>query len=220
VTGLGSPRTTNFGASPVADFSLLASPLTINQGSNGASAITVTSFNGFNGTVALSVSSLPASVTASFNPSSITPAANGSATSTLTLTASSTATVGPTTVIVTGTSGPLTHTTILTLTVVSPAKPDFSITANPSSRSIRGTGVVTYTVTITRLNGYSGSVALSVTGLPSGASGSFSPISGSGSSTLTVRVTLRQRGNYALIISGTDSSNSLTHSTTVSFQER
>ncbi len=95
------------------DFSLSASPgsLTILQGANGTSTITVTPVNGFNSSVSLSASGLPSGVTASFNPASTT------TTSTLTLTASSTATTGTATVTVTGTSGSLTHTTTISLTV-------------------------------------------------------------------------------------------------------
>src|SRR5205807_4926846 len=89
------------------DFSLSASPSTLSivQGSNGPSTITVAPLNGFNGSVSLSASGLPSGVTAAFNPASTT------TTSSLTLTASSTATAGTSTVTITGTSGSLTHTT-------------------------------------------------------------------------------------------------------------
>jgi len=56
-------------------------------------------------------------VTAAFSTNPVTPPANGSATSTLTLTASATATTGAATVTVTGTSGTLTHSTTIALTV-------------------------------------------------------------------------------------------------------
>ena len=58
-------------------------------------------------------------MTAVFSPTSVTPPANGSANSTLTLTASSTETTGNATVTVTGTSGTLTHSTTIALTVSS-----------------------------------------------------------------------------------------------------
>jgi hypothetical protein len=97
----------------VTDFSLSASPssLTVTQGNNGTSTITVNPINGFGDSVALTASGLPSGVTASFNPSSTT------STSTLTLTASSTAATGPATVTVTGTDGTLAHTTTISLTV-------------------------------------------------------------------------------------------------------
>jgi len=99
------------GASSGADYTLSASPssLTVTQGSNGTSTITVNPTGGFTGSVALSASGLPSGVTAAFSPTSTT------TTSTLTLTASSTATTGTATtgtatVTVTGTSGTLSHT--------------------------------------------------------------------------------------------------------------
>jgi hypothetical protein len=101
------------------DFTIGASPssLTIAQGSSGTSTITVTSLNSFNSATTLSTSGLPSGVTAAFSTNPVTPPANGSATSTLTLTASGTATTGNATVTVTGTSGALTHSTTIALTV-------------------------------------------------------------------------------------------------------
>lgn len=95
------------------DFSLSPSPgsLTITQGSNGSSTITVAPQNGFTGSVTLAASGLPNGVTASFSTNPTT------ATSTLTLAASSTATTGTSTATVTGTSGSLSHTTTVALTV-------------------------------------------------------------------------------------------------------
>src|SRR6266568_1741076 len=100
-------------SAPLPNFSLSTSPssLTIAQGTSGASTITVTPLNGFNGSVGLSASGLPNGVASSFNPSST---AN---TSTLTLAASSTATSGTALVTITGTSGGLTSTATITLTV-------------------------------------------------------------------------------------------------------
>src|SRR5205823_5711351 len=82
-----------------------ASPSTVNvqQGSTATSTITVTSQNGFNSATTLSASGLPSGVTATFSPNPVTPPANGSATSTLAFTASSSAASGTSTVTVTGT---------------------------------------------------------------------------------------------------------------------
>jgi kumamolisin len=108
-------------ATATPNFTIADSPasLSIVQGSNGTSTITVTSKNSFSAATSLTATGLPTGVTAVFSPSSVTPAANGSATSTLTLTASSTATVGGATVTVTGTSGTLVNSTTLALTVTS-----------------------------------------------------------------------------------------------------
>jgi hypothetical protein len=98
---------------------------------------------------------------------------------------------------------------------VSPA-PDFSISATPSSRSVvQGSGT-NYTVTITPSNGFSGTVSFSASGLPSGASASFTPstVSGQGSTTLNVATSLStQAGNYTLTINGSTAGHS--HSATV-----
>src|SRR5712664_2995051 len=109
------------GGTATPDFSIAASPssLSIAQGSSGTSTITITSLNGFNSATTLSASGLPGGVTAAFSTNPVTPPANGSATSTLTLTASGTATTGNATVTVTGTSGALTHSTTIALTVTS-----------------------------------------------------------------------------------------------------
>jgi hypothetical protein len=100
--------------------------------------------------------------------------------------------------------------------VVNPA-PDFSISANPSSQTVTAGNGTSYTTTIGALNGFSGSVSLSISGLPTGASGSFSPTSVSGSGTSTLSVTTASStpaGSYSLTPTGT--SGSLNHSTTVS----
>jgi hypothetical protein len=100
-------------------FTVSAAPRSVGvtQGSTANSTITVTSQNGFNSATTLSVSGLPSGVTAGFAPNPVTPPANGSATSTLTFTASPTATTGTSTVTVTGTSGTTTATANITLTV-------------------------------------------------------------------------------------------------------
>ncbi len=104
----GSPNFT-IGASPTS--------LSVNRGSSGKSTITITSQNSFSSATTLSATGLPSGVTAAFSTNPVTPAANGSATSTLTLTASSRATIGTATVTVKGTSGSLSHSATISLTV-------------------------------------------------------------------------------------------------------
>jgi len=107
--------TVNAPATP--DFAVSASPatLSITQAGSGSSTISTTVSGGFNSAISLSASGLPAGVTASFSPASIT--APGSGSSTLTLSASSTATTGTANVTVTATGGGVTHTTTIALTV-------------------------------------------------------------------------------------------------------
>jgi VCBS repeat-containing protein len=83
--------------------------------------IVVQSVNGFAAATTLTVSGLPAGVTASFSPSAVTPVANGQATSSLTLTASASATVGTYVITVTGTSGSVVTTASIPVMVVNSA---------------------------------------------------------------------------------------------------
>ena len=100
------------------------------------------------------------------------------------------------------------------VTVTAPPPGDFSLSSNPTSRSIRAGTSTTYAITIARTNGFAGAVAFTVSGLPSGASASFSPTSTTGNtSTLTVQTATGVRGSFSLTITGT--SGSLTHSTPV-----
>ena len=195
------------------NFTLSAAPssLSIAQGSSGTSTITVNPLNGFNGSVSLAVTSaLPSGVTASFNPPSTT------TTSTLTLTASGSAAVGgPTTVTITGTSGSLTQTTTISLTVTS--VPNFTLSASPNSLSIAQGSSGTSTITVNPLNGFNGSVSLTVTStLPSGVTASFNPSSTTTTSTLTLTASGSAAAGGPTTVTITGTSGSLTQTTTIS----
>ncbi len=100
--------------------------------------------------------------------------------------------------------------------VAGAAVPDFSLTVTPSSQVVARAASTSYTVTISPAGGFSGSVALSASGLPSGAVASFNPasVNGSGSSTMTVTTaSATPSGTYNPTISG--SSGSLHHSASV-----
>lgn len=201
---------------PSPNFALSASPasLTVTQGSSGNSTITVTPSGGFTGSVNLSASGLPSGVTATFGTNPTT------STSVVTLAASSTATAGTFTVTVTGTSGTLTHTTTISLTVKPVASPNFSLSASPSSVTVVQGKSGNTTISVTPSSGFTGSVSLSASGLPSGVTATFSPnpiTNGSGNSTMSVTTSSSTpAGTYMLTITGTSTSPSLTHSTTVS----
>jgi hypothetical protein len=107
----------------VPDFFLSALPTTIKApqiGTSQSSTITITSTNNFNSAVTLSVSAgLPTGATANFTPNPVTPPANGTTTSTLTITTSNVS-AGSYTLTIQGQGGSplLTRTTDITLTVV------------------------------------------------------------------------------------------------------
>jgi hypothetical protein len=207
-TGIGTVNAYNLVNNWPAGFTLTANPssLTIVQGGQGSSTITITPANGFSGSVTLSATGLPSGVTAGFNPNPAT------TTSTLTLTASATAATGTFTVTITGTSGNLSETTNLSLTV-NPAL-SFSLSANPSSLTIVQGGQGTSTITITPSNGFNGSVTLSASGLPSGVTAAFSPNPATSTSTLTLTASATAAtGTATVTITGT--SGNLTQTTTI-----
>ena len=210
-TRVGSFKFSNCG-SPVPDFSLSANPsaLTIAQGSAAPSTITVTSLNGFNSAVDLTVSGCPASATCVLNPSSVTPAANGSTTSTLTITVGG-ASPGTFPLTVSGNAG--THTTSVSLTITAP---DFSISASPSSVTITQGNPANSTITVTSTAGYSKAVTLSVTNCPGTCSFNSNPVTppANGSVTSGLTITGLAAGTYSLTISGTD--GTLSHTTSLS----
>ena len=207
VTGLGSPLTTNYAPVTTPDFSISASPgtQTVVQGGSANYSIVITSLNGFTGAVNLSVSGLPTGGNGTFNPNPTT------SSSSLSIMTSTSTPAGTYSLTITGISGNLTRTTSVTL-VVNP--PGFSLSASPASRTIRQGSSTTYTITIVPTGGFTGNVSLSVSGLSSQTTGTFSPNPTTSSSTLTIRTSSRTaRGTYKLTISGV--SGTLTSRTTV-----
>jgi len=180
VTGWGSPNGANLitalAGSSGPSFTLSANPtsVTIAQGGNGPSTITVHPANGFTGSVTLSASGLPSGVTAAFNPNPTT------TTSTLTLTASGSATTGTSTVTIMGTSGALTNQTPVQLTVTGTT----AVTLSPASltwaNEVVGATSAAKTVTLTN----SGAATLSISNI--GTSGDFAVSSTTCASTLGV----------------------------------
>jgi len=161
------------GAPNVPAFSLssTASSLSIAPGKSGASTITVNPQNGFNGSVSLGVSGLPSGVTASFSPQ------NATTSSLLTVNVSASAAPTTATLTITGTSGTLTSSARLTLTITGSAS--FTLTANPSSVTLKPGGSGASTITLAPQSGFSGSVTVSVSGVPSGVTAAWGTPSGS-----------------------------------------
>ena len=181
----------------------------VTVGGTGNYTATLTALNGFSGTIALSATGLPTGTTAGFNPASV----NGSGTSAVTLSTTSSTPTGTYTVTLTGTSGALIHSTNLTLIVN--AAPNFSISATGSQTvTVGGTG--NYTATLTALNGFTGTIALSATGLPTGTTAGFNPtsVNGAGTSAVTLSTTSSTpTGTYTVTLTGT--SGALVHSTSL-----
>jgi hypothetical protein len=182
------------------------STLTVPQGSSNTDTITVVDAGGFNSSVTLTASGLPAGVTASFDTNPTTSSSD------LTLTASSSAAIGgPVTITVNGTSGSgsqtLTASATVQLTVVVP--PSFTLTAENPTLSVAQGASATNTIDIADLGNFNGSVSFAVTGLPSGVTASFSPNPTAGPSTtitVTASGTADIQGPINVTVTGTSGS--------------
>ena len=198
---------------PPPDFTVAAVPNSASTAPGGSAAYTVavTPFDGFTGDVGLSLTGLSSSEASwSFVPATI---AGGSGSSQLTVTTAATLAPGSYPLTISGTSGSQVRTVSVTLTVAVPQ--DFALTVDPSSRTVKRGRSTSYTVGLSSAGGFAGTVTLSVSGLPSGATATFSPSSvvAPGSSTITVKTTGKTpRGTFALAVTGT--SGTTTHQAT------
>jgi kumamolisin len=95
------------------------------------------------------------------------------------------------------------------------AGPDFGLSASPTSVLVIQGNSVTTSVTVNQQNGFSGSVTLSATGLPSGVTAVFSPNPTTSSSTLTLSATATATAG-TVIVTILGESGSLTNATTLS----
>jgi len=92
---------------------------------------------------------------------------------------------------------------------------DFTLSASPNSLSITQGSSGTSTITVNPVNGFTGSVSLSASGLPAGVTAAFNPSSTTGSSTLTLTASsTASTGTATVTITGV--SGSLTRTTSIS----
>ena len=138
--------------------SLTLTPSTISAGASSSTSVSVSPANGFQTAVALTCGGLPAGANCAFNPASI---ANGSGSSVLNINTQSTTPAGTYPISVMGTSGSLSHTTMLTLTIA-PGGGGFSLSApSPTTATVSAGASASTVVTITPVGGFSGTVNLS-----------------------------------------------------------
>jgi hypothetical protein len=175
VTAKTAPVALTVTAAPVQNYSLAVapSPVSVPQGANGTTTVTITRTGGFAGAVGLAATGLPTGVTAAFSPQSVPGNTN---TSTLTLTAAANATVGTSTVTVTGTAtGPGEKTATFQLNVTAVTAGSYTIAVTPATVPVVQGATATANVALTRTGGFAGAVTFAVEGLPTGVTGAFNP---------------------------------------------
>jgi hypothetical protein len=177
-------------------------------GSAETSTIEVADQNGFNSSVSLAASGIPAGVTMTFSPTST------ASKSVLTFKAADTTESGTYAVTVTGKSGALVRTTALVLTVPQPA---FAVKSSAGTLKLVVGSSMSAKITVTGANGSSSDVSLTAKGLPIGVTATFSAPVTSAESELTFAAGSNTiGGTYSVTVTGT--ANGVSNSTTVVLQ--
>jgi len=163
-----------------------------------------------NSNVTFSVNGLPWGCSATFTSNSL---ASGG-TNVLNLVASNNAPVGSYWLLAQGSStfpnirggtSPLNQSAPVLLNVTGPN--NFLLNASPAGQTVFANSTTNFTVQVSALNGFNGTVTLGVTNLPPGVSAGFSPptVTGAGSSTLTLTISNSAvAGNFTLTILGSN----------------
>jgi len=177
-------------------------------GSSVDYTVSVRSLNGFSAPVTLTFSSPDPDITGSISPSTVTPPPLGTAQATLSVDTTLALARGEHRLAVSGSDGQgEDHQTSAFLVATGP---DFEIAVDPASGAAAAGGSTDYDVVVSSLEGWSGSVSLSLVGDPA-FSGVFTPTPvsvpayGSTSSTLTLSVAPGTAlGSYSVSVEGTD----------------
>jgi len=202
---------------PRGDFtiSLSSDSLTVQQGSNSQTTLTVTPQNGFTGRVNLALVAgqdrVPRGLTLS--PRSVRVSGTSPVNQSLTLSAKPATPTGTYRLKVRATSRRLTREADLTLTVSAPGgggSPDFTISLNPTSLTVQQGSSGTTQLTLTPQNGFTGPVSLALVAgqdqVPQGLTLSPDTVQvGTSSLTLSAQSTT-PTGTYRLKVRGTSGS--------------
>ncbi len=194
---------------PPPDFRIELSPAsgTCYPGGLAVFDVTLVPLNGFTGTASLSIQGMHA--TMSFTSTNMTLKPNVPEHVTLSTTALTP--VGAYYLTVIGTEGsmlPVVHAHNATYVLTVTSLPDFMLALTPTSLVVLPGNSCQCVVTVSALNSFSGTVVLSVAGLPAGASGSFSSPSVIPNATATLTIVAgpsTHQGTYSLLVTGNSS---------------
>jgi pseudomonalisin len=193
-----------------------ATTLSVVEGKTATFTVAVTGSNGFTGTASLSASA-PSGVTVAFSPASV----KAGASATATVTVSSAAAVGTANITITATSGTIASTATVALTVS--AGPSLMISTASTAMTVVQGKTATLAVTAMTAGSFTGTVTMSVTGLPSGVTATWSAASftATGSTSKALTLTLKAITTAALAtgtLKITATGESLTSSTNCTVQ--
>jgi pseudomonalisin len=228
VTGLNSSGTQTLTyaltvtAAPTLTVTAASTSVSLVQGKTVTDALTLTGNSAYSGTVSLSVSGLPTGVTASWSKSPVT-LSSESGSSTLTLTAASTAKAGSATITVTASGDGVTATKQITLQVTQP--PGLQLTLSTTLLSMPHTNAGSITVSMTELGGLNVPTTLTVSGIPAGVTAALSKVTtgaaGSESGTLTFTGSSSAKAGTTVVtikVSGASGGTTYTASQTLTLQ--
>ncbi|OLE77399.1 hypothetical protein AUG19_00620 [archaeon 13_1_20CM_2_54_9] len=210
--------------SSIPDFTANASPTTVSvQAGNSASTqVQLSSLTGFAGTVLLTVTSSPTGPSPVLTQPSLSLTSGGSAATTLTISTTTSTTAMNYDVRVVAVGGSTSHTIHVTLRVTAiPPPPDIDISTSQSTLLLNAGATTNSIITLTSLNGFSGTVLVTATGagLTFSLTTGIVTLSAGSSQTLTLTVgalPATQTGTYTLTVYA--ASGSLQRSTSLTVE--
>jgi proteasome lid subunit RPN8/RPN11 len=179
--------------------------VTIYVGQSKTTTVLIRSLNGFSSQVTLDVPNRPSGIASvSFSPQELSPPKDGEITSTMKVTVVPSANTGEYQMQIQAKYGQVQRTTTIIILVAG-----FDISATPSSVTIQRGKTASYTVTLTVTKGFTDTISIELTGLPSKGIDQTSiilpnrEIAMQGTTTLTLEIVTKSdvpAGNYSLKI--------------------
>src|SRR6266581_1589892 len=188
-------------------FSLSATNSNFNVGASGSTSVTVTSLNGFSGTVSITGSSTPSGVTVT--PCSATVASGGTATAACSL-SSSIGGVYAVTLNGSGGSPALTNSTIITVHVG-----DFTVSAASSDISFNTGASTTDVLTLTSTQNFAGTVNVAGVGSGLTITCTSATLAANGTATSTCTISSSSPGLHSATLTATAVTGTASHSLTI-----
>ncbi len=189
---------------PNISVTMASSSISVVQATSATVGVTVANIGSFSAPTTLALNGAPSGMTASLSPTGF--AAPGAGSSTLTLSPSSQTPIGRYTINVVTTGGGLSKSIPLTVTVT--AAPNFTLLSSQAAATVQaGQTPVTVAYTVENpIGGFNAPVTMSVSGLPTGVTGTFSATTfaapGTGTSLLTLTAaSTMTAGQYRLTVS-------------------